>query len=206
MRAILRLPLLSCLCGVLLAACTSLTHEQIQTAFDTGLKQYDAGDYEAAFKTWKSIEDVDLAALRNVALMLRKGEGVAKNPKAAQDKMEQAAGAGLVTAQADLADMLLEGEAGPPDPKAALPWLVAAARAGHPIAAYKLGEFYEQGTLVPQDAKLACKLYKLAAESEVDGAEARLKDRCPEPPQEPAGTAPAPANPAPESPLPGVGH
>jgi uncharacterized protein len=117
-----------CLCGALLSACASLpSHEEIQAAFAAGLKAYDAGDYRTAYETWQEIEDVDLAALRNIAVMLRKGQGVEKDAEAAREKMELAAQAGLVTAQADLADMLIKGEGGHPDPKAAIPWLTSAA-------------------------------------------------------------------------------
>ena len=182
MRARLRFfPVLS-LCGALVSACASTpTHEQIQSAFDAGIKNYDSGDYKAAYENWKTIDDEDLAAMRNVALMLRKGEGVEKNPKAAQAKMEQAASAGLATAQADLAEMLLKGEAGSPDPKAAVPWLALAADAGHPLAAFELGQLYEQGTVIKQNIETARKLYKLAASAGVAGAAERLKALPPEP-------------------------
>ena len=177
------------LCGVLVSACaTTPTHEQMQATFETGVKDYDSGNYKAAYQTWKTIDNVDLAAMRNIALMLRKGEGVEKNPKAALAKMEQAANAGLVTAQADLADMLLKGEAGPPDPKAAVPWLALAADAGHPVAAFERGKLYEQGTVVKQNLEKARKLYKLAAAAGVNEAAARLKAL---PPELPASPAPA---------------
>jgi len=189
MRTPIRLTFLVCLCGVLLAACASIpTHEEIRSTFNAGLAQYDAHDYAAAYKTWKSIEDVDLAALRNVALMLRDGKGVARNPKAAQDKMQQAAEDGLVTAQADLADMLLKGEAGPPDVKAALPWLALAAEAGHPVACFQLADLYEHGKGVDRDIEKARKLYKVAAKAGMAEAKARLDALPPEPP---VATSPA---------------
>jgi TPR repeat protein len=157
------------------------TGEEIKTTFDAGVKDYDSGNYKDAYDKWSSIDEVDVAAMRNVALMLRKGEGVDKDPKAAMEKMQQAADAGLVTAQADLADMLIKGEAGPPDPKAAVPWLVSAAQAGHPIAAFKLGEMYEQGTVVTQNIEQARKFYKIAATAGVKGAAERLRALPPAP-------------------------
>lgn len=183
MRA--RARFLSCLClsGILLAGCASApTHEEIQATFNEGLKDYDAGNYQAAYDKWKTIQNVDLAALRNIALMLRKGEGVAKDPKAAQGLMEQAAAAGLVTAQADLGDMLLKGEAGKPDPHAALPWLEAAAQAGHPVAAFEVGQIYEQGAAGKKDLELARKYYGIAAAAGIAGAAERLKTLLPEAP------------------------
>ena len=195
-----RLLLAICLCGALLSACAgTLTTDNIRATFEAGLKDYDAGDYQAAYQKWKTIDEVDLAAMRNIALMLRTGKGVEKNPKAARDMMEQAAQAGLATAQADLADMLLKGEAGPPDVKAAIPWLELAAGAGHPVAAFQLGQLYEQGNFVKQNIETARKLYKTAAEAGMAEAEARLQALSP-----PA--AAAPQNPPLPSPQPTIRH
>ena len=150
---------------------------QLAAIFDTGVAAYDAGDYEKAFKIWSSIQDDDLAAMRNVAMMLRKGQGTPRDPKKAEDIYEVAAQAGLPTAQADLADMLLKGEAGPPDPKRALPLLEAAAAANHPLAQYELAEMFETGAdgLVPKDLTVARRLYDAAARHGVTQAGERLK-------------------------------
>lgn len=188
---------LFCVLSAALCACAGTpTGEQIKATFEDGLKAYDAGDYKAAYQKWESIDDVDVAAMRNIALMLRKGEGVAKDPKAAQKQMELAAYAGLPTAQADLADMLLNGEAGPPDPKTAASWLSMAAQAGHPVAALKLAKLYEAGTGVDKDIETARKLYQLAAAAGVEEAAQRLKALPPEHPparhvSAPLGTPPA---------------
>jgi uncharacterized protein len=172
-----------CLAAVFLGGCVEApSHEEIQTAFDAGLKAYDAGDYRSAYAAWHSIDNVDLAAMRNIALMQRHGKGVEKNPKAAMEKMEQAADAGLPTAQADLGEMLLNGEAGPPDPKAAAPWLTLTAGAGHPLAAFELAKILEEGTAVPKDIEAARKLYAMAAAAGVEGAAGRLQALPPPPP------------------------
>jgi TPR repeat protein len=163
-----------CACLAVSGCATAATHQQLAATFDSGVAAYDAGRYEEAFKIWSTIEDEDLAAMRNVAMMLRKGEGVAKNPKKAEEFYMQAAEAGLPTAQADLADMLLKGEAGPPNPKAALPLLESAARAGHPLAEYELAQLYEAGEVVPRNLDTARKLYTAAAASGVKDAGNRL--------------------------------
>ena len=119
--------------------------EETKKIFDQGVAAYDAKNYAEAFQIFSSIDDRDLAAMRNEALMLRKGLGMAKDPKAAEEMYPRAAQGGLATAAADLGEMLLKGEAGPPDVKAALPWLAAAADAGHPVAAFELAELYETG-------------------------------------------------------------
>jgi TPR repeat protein len=147
-----------------------------QTAFDKGVEAYDAGRYEEAYQIFYELAGKDdLAAMRNVALMLRRGKGVEKDPEEAEDWYERAAEAGLVTAQADLGVMLLDGEADDPDPKAAMPWLMRAAQAGHPLAQYRLGELYEKGaSFMSPDVEAAKKLYGAAAAHRQKEAAARL--------------------------------
>ena len=191
-------------CAALLAACAAPGHDEIQAQFAAGLKAYDAGDYGAAYKTWGDIDDYDLAALRNVALMLRQGKGVAKDPKTALRKMLQAAEQGLPTAEADAGEMIANGEAGPPDKVAAIPWLARAAAGGHPIAAFELGQIYEEGKAVPQDLNEARRLYKIAAEAGMPDAVQRLKDLDGAAPALPAAAPAAPA--AAQSQIPQLRH
>ena len=144
--------LLAGLCVAFAGGCaTAHDTEELKAIFDSGLVAYDAGKYDEAFKIFQSIDTEDVAAMRNEGLMLRKGQGTAKDPQAAEDILLRAADAGLPTAQYDLAEMLLDGEAGKPDPERALPWLTAAAAAHHPLAEYRLGLFYEQGYLVEKN-------------------------------------------------------
>jgi uncharacterized protein len=171
MRAVLTI----CLCAALMAGCATVHDgDEMKAIFDQGIAAYDAGKYEEAFELFKSIDDEDVAAMRNEGLMLRKGQGVAKDPKAAEDMLERAAEAGLATAQYDLAEMLIDGEAGDPDPKAALPWLTSAAAAHHAIAEYRLGVFYEEGTVVEKNLDFARTLYTEAAARGVPDAKVRL--------------------------------
>jgi TPR repeat protein len=165
-----------CLC-LALTACAAESGAQLASTFDTGVAAYDAGDKTRAFQIWQGIADQDLAAMRNVAMMLRKGDGVKQDPAAAAAMYRRAAEAGLPTAQADLADMLLKGEIGPPNPKAALPLLQAAAAANHPIAQFQLAQIYETGQdgLVPPDLNVARELYASAAGHGMKQAEERLK-------------------------------
>ncbi len=150
------------------------TTAEIAKIFNDGITAYDAGNYAAAYQQWKTIEDQDVAAMRNLGILYRKGLGVKKDPDRAEDMFERAAVAGLATAQADLADMLLKGEAGKPDPKRALPLLQAAAAANHPVAQYELGQMYEEGGLVPRDVDLARDLYAAASRHGMKEATERL--------------------------------
>jgi uncharacterized protein len=162
-----------CLCG-LLGACAA-DPAATKAAFDRGLVAYDSGDFANAYQTWDVIKDDDLAALRNVATMLRTGKGVGKDPGKAEDLLEQAAEDGLASAAYDLGDMLLNGEAGPPDIPAALDWLDRAAEARHPLAALKLARLYTDGPL-PHDPTLARKYYRIAAQAGVAEAVEKLAD------------------------------
>jgi len=148
---------------------------EIAAIFSSGVSAYDAGDYEKAFKIWWDLRYEDLAAMRNLGMMLRKGQGTQKDPQKAEEIYLRAAEVGLPTAEADLADMYLKGELGPPDMTRALPLLARAAAANHPGAQYQLGEFYETGAppLVPQDLEIARQLYAAAARSGLPEALAR---------------------------------
>ncbi|HTT96570.1 MAG TPA: hypothetical protein VMF58_00860 [Rhizomicrobium sp.] len=166
-----------CICVAFATGCASSPADDPQVTkaiFDKGVAAYDAKNYEEAFKIFESIDDRDVAAMRNVALMLRKGQGTPKDPKAAEDMYARAATGGLATAAADLGEMLLKGEAGEPDPKAALPWLMGAAEAGHPVAALEAGEIVEAGTAGPKDIATARKLYQIAADAGMEEARKRL--------------------------------
>lgn len=171
MRPLLLVP---CIC-VLLAACAS--EAPTQARFDDGTAAYDAGDYEKAYSIFRELADNDdIAALRNVALMERRGLGTDKDPQAAIADYKEAAEKGLPTAQSDLAEMYLDGEAGPPDPKAALPWLERAVAANHPMAQFHLAELYEKGEAVPKDLQMAEFLYAAAAAHGVEAATERLSE------------------------------
>jgi TPR repeat protein len=180
-----RVPLVPVLLFCLGGCASAASSEGLKSTFDSGVAAYDRGDYQTAFKLWSSIDDDDVAAMRNVAMLERQGLGTKKDPKAAEEMFERAAEAGLPTAQADLADMLLKGEAGPPDPKRALPLLEAAAAANHPIAQYELAQMYEAGELVPRDMAVARNLYAAAASHGMKEAQDRLNALGPPPAGEP---------------------
>ena len=161
----------------LIGPASARTGAEIAALFNSGVTAYDAGDYRKAFEIWWDLRYEDVAAMRNLGMMLRKGQGVEKDPKQAEELLLRAAQAGLPTAQADLADMLLKGEAGPPDLGAALPLLQAAAAAHHPMAQFQLGELYETGAppLVPQNVEVARQLYAAAADHGMKDAADRLR-------------------------------
>jgi TPR repeat protein len=169
-----------------------------QEKFDRAAAAFDAGNYEAAFKAFRKLANKgDLAAMRNVALMERKGLGTDKDPEAAQDMYRFVASAGLPTAQYDLGEMLLHGEAGDPDAKAAARWFALAAMAHHPLAEYELGKMYEDGTMLDKDLTRAETLYADASARGVWDATVRLAALKgePSPPQPPTQPGLQPAEP-----------
>lgn len=147
---------------------------KLSAEFDRGLKAYDAKQYPAAFQIWWQIKDQDLAAMRNVALMLRKGLGVPKDPRQAEAILRTAAATGMPNAQVDLAEMYLNGETGTVQPGRALPLLKRAADAGHPLGQYLLGQMYEEGNGVPKDINRAAELYISSARGGLEEAKERL--------------------------------
>jgi TPR repeat protein len=177
------LPFVAALTLAATPALAARTGPEIKAQFDAGLAAYDGGDYQKAFALWWDLQFEDVAAMRNVAMMLRKGQGTTKDPKKAEEIYQRAAQAGLPTAQFDLADMLMKGEAGPPDLQSALPLLQAAAAANHPVAQFQLGELYETGAppLVPQDTEVARQLYAAAATHGMTAATDRLRALPPPP-------------------------
>ncbi|MBA2589686.1 MAG: sel1 repeat family protein [Alphaproteobacteria bacterium] len=181
-------------CASLAGAAEARTAAEIAAVFDSGVTAYDAGDYEKAFNIWWDLRFEDLAAMRNLGMMLRKGQGTPRDAGKAEEVYLRAAVAGLPTAQADLADMYLKGELGPPDLERALPLLQAAAAANHPVAQFQLGQFYETGAppLVMQDLETARQLYASAASHGMKDAAARSAFLGP-----PAARAAAPRQPAP---------
>jgi TPR repeat protein len=175
----------------------------LSAEFDRGLKAYDARQYPAAFQIWWQIKDQDLAAMRNVALMLRKGLGVSKDPRKAEGILRTAAATGMPNAQVDLAEMYLNGEIGPPQPRRAIPLLKRAADAGHPLGQYLLGQMYEEGNAVPKDINRAAELYISSARGGLQEAKDRLaslgenrKDKGAPPSVKVASASPAPKQPA----------
>jgi hypothetical protein len=182
---------IGCLCAaiaVLVAAMTApnsamaapvqvLTHPAVlppaSERFREGVAAYDKGDFTQAFKIWLPLaQQADLAAMRNVALLLRTGKGVERDPARALWFYEEAGSKGFALAQVNAAFMHLEGDGVPKNLEAAAFWFHEAARAGSPIAQYNLAVMYERGTGVDKDMAKALGWYALAARS---GSELAIK-------------------------------
>lgn len=134
--------------------------------FDDGLRAYDAHHYTRAYDLWLSIaKQGDLAAMRNLAHLLRRGMGVQANAEEAAKWYSIAAKRGLTSAQVNLAELFYEGDGVPQSYKLAAQWYARAARAGHAHAQYKLATMIEDGHTSPGNVELAKKLYGWAIDA-----------------------------------------
>lgn len=165
--------LVACL---MLGACATNIVAEKASRFDEGVAAYDAGDFETAYRIWDALaREDDLAAMRNVAQLLRQGRGVEKDTARAFKLYTEAAEKGLVTAMANLGDMYLSGEGVERNPQAAAAWYARAASAGLSLAQWKLAAMYETGDGVPADAQRARSLLERAARNGYVPAQEKLK-------------------------------
>lgn len=151
--------------------------EVLARQFNQGVEAYDAKRYARAFELWLPLaQNGDLAAQRNVAHMLRRGQGVDTDMKRARNFYRQAAEFGFVTAQTDLGLMLLSGEGGDKDEEEAAYWLDRAARGGHPLAQFHLAQLYETGRVEAPNPGRALGWYALSARAGYEPALDRLAE------------------------------
>lgn len=160
-----------------LGACATATVAEKASRFDEGVAAYDAGDFETAYRIWNDLaNENDLAAMRNVAQLLRQGKGVAKDSKRAFKLYMEAAEKGLVTAMANLGDMYLAGDGIERNPQAAAAWYARAASAGLSLAQWKLAAMYDTGNGVPVDKVRARGLLERAARNGYAPAQEKLRE------------------------------
>lgn len=143
-----------------------------------GAAAYDRGDYREALRIWLPLAEAgDVAAMRNVAQLYRRGLGVEADGRKAANWYRRAAGRGLVRAQANLGQMYLTGDGVDRDPAEAARWFERAALGGHIYAMYQIGRMYDLGEGVPVDAWDAWDWLQRAAALGSTEAKAYLRDR-----------------------------
>ncbi len=161
---------------IVLSGCATNIVAEKASRFDQGVAAYDSGDYATAYRIWDELaRENDLAAMRNVAQLLRQGKGVPKDAKRAFKLYMDAAEKGLVTAMANVGDMYLSGEGVDKNAEAAAAWYARAATAGLSLAQWKLAEMYEAGNGIPRDPQRARALLERAARNGYAPAQAKLK-------------------------------
>lgn len=103
------------------------------------------------------------AALYNLSMLYRRGEGVVKSIDESKRLYQQSAKAGDADAQYSLGELYEKGEWVNSDPVAACNWYRLAAEQEHREAQYRLGRLHEKDLGVHQDFVLAYLWYNLAA-------------------------------------------
>lgn len=179
------------------------TSAEKSDSFNEGLLAYDKGNYARAFEIWLPLaQQDDLAAMRNVALLLKEGRGTQPDAVRALYFFERAGRGGLVSAQVNTAFMYLNGEGTAQDYRKASFWFHAAAIGGVPAARYNLAVLYENGLGVDRDPARALAWYALAAQSGHGMALKRLTEIVPslpgpaaQEPEDAAVSTPAPPPP-----------
>lgn len=134
MRRACKLPIL--VIGLALAACApacapAYNAERFKTDFAHGVAAYDAGDYAKAARYWQPLaERYDLAAMRNMGNLYRRGLGVEKDAEKALAFYEAAAKRGFAPAQYAAALMHISNDGVAYNGEKAIMWLTRAAQNG----------------------------------------------------------------------------
>ena len=119
-----------------IASCASpVPAPKMDDLFIQGTAAYDAGDYRGARAHWQALADnYDLAALRNIGHLYRRGLGVEKDLEIARTYYRRAARLGFAPAQFNLAMMYFDPEGIGYDGEKARKWLALAAAQNYPPA------------------------------------------------------------------------
>jgi TPR repeat protein/CHAT domain-containing protein len=125
----------------------------------------------------RAIDGGNLQAMRQMALILENGNGVAADKPAAFAMMQRAAEAGYVPAMDTLGLYLSNGMGVAEDDAAAIVWTRKAYEAGDVMAINNLAVAYEDGEGVAKDPAEAIRLYHVAASRGVTRAMRNLGNR-----------------------------
>ena len=132
--------------------------------FDEGVAAYKRGDYETAFREFRTLGEVGHASAQyNIGLMYDNGEGVPQDDAEALKWYLKAAKQGHGYAQVNLGVMYDNGQGVPQDYAEALKWYQKTAEQGEAMVQVKLAIMYGEGKGVPQDDVQALMWLNLAA-------------------------------------------
>ncbi len=120
--------------------------------FDAGVAAYDSGDYETAFREFKTLaEQGDAHAQASLGFMYENGRGVVQDYAEAVKWYRKAAEQGVVLGQYNLGVMYAKGQGVPQDYAEAANWYRRAAERNDGVSQSTLGIMYAKGYGVPQD-------------------------------------------------------
>ncbi len=137
-------------------------------SLEKGIEAYTAGDISAAAAEWEAgAADGDATAAYLAAKMYEGGHGVSNVPRKVAKYMTQAAEAGHVQAQVELADFYRHGLDGSDidrNPGQALAWYEKAALMQHAEAQMKIGEMHYNGEGAERNRFEGIRWYEIAAQ------------------------------------------
>ena len=131
---------------------------------------------EEARRYRRAADDGQADAQFNLALCLKRGEGVAKDEAAAAVWFRKAADQGGALAQTNLGFAYYLGEGLDADPAQAVTWWHRAAAQGESTAQHNLGCCYAEGVGAPLDLANALDFFTQAAAQGHPGAQSRMDD------------------------------
>ena len=130
-----------------------------------GVRAYEEGDYEKAFKLFlKAAKAGNAWGMRNVAFAYRNGEGVHEDQSEAFAWFKKAANLGNADAMFETGVYYYRGEVTLKDLPRAFAWCKKAAENGIINAMEWIGEFYRDGEGVVQDISKAIQWFEQSAE------------------------------------------
>jgi hypothetical protein len=134
------------------------------SALDDGNAAFDAGQYQAALRSWTAAaSEGDPQAAFDLGLLYDLGDGVSPSAATAFHWYWRAAEAGLGAAAFNVGVMYDSGRGVALDRVKAALWYARAAALGETRAAFNLGQLYETGEGVPQNVEAAIAWYGVAA-------------------------------------------
>jgi TPR repeat protein len=143
--------------------------------YEDGVAAIERKDYATAFVKFRSAAlQGDAVAQYNVAIMYRKGEGVAQDYKEAVRWYQSAAQQGIAKSQFNLGIMYEQGWGVAKDYKEAVRWYRLAAQQGVARSQYNLGVMYGLGQGMAQDYVRAYMWLNIAA---IAGEKDSVKNR-----------------------------
>lgn len=132
--------------------------------YKQAMEDYDAGNYDAAFKEFLPLaQRGDPSAQYEVGYLYEHGEGVKQDYVLALNWLQKAAVQGESGAQLETGYLYDQGEGATQDYKRAYRWYMKAAIQGNTMAENNIGWMYEESHGVPQDNAEAMKWYLKAS-------------------------------------------
>ena len=152
---------------VLISVClaAAVAFSAARADFETGLRAYDAGDYDAALAEWAPLaEQGDLESQFGMGIIYENGRGVGQDYTEAAKWYSSAAEGGHPGAQFNLGNIYQQGLGVPKDPSRAVYWWTLSATQGLSDAQLNLGIAYHRGDGVASDQDQAFSWFEKAAE------------------------------------------